>query len=97
MLNWPSRELEDVSDLPLLGRRFPLTMFIVQGALAWLEDNQDKALDELKAAKPEVAEEGFETSVSPLEGGENANSLVCNECGKKFRSHAAASFHASKT
>ena len=24
-------------------------------------------------------------------------SLVCNECGKKFRNQAAAEFHASKT
>lgn len=26
-----------------------------------------------------------------------ARSLVCNECGKKFRSQAQAEFHASKT
>lgn len=32
-----------------------------------------------------------------MQPGEEARSLVCNECGKKFRSHAQAEFHASKT
>jgi hypothetical protein len=32
-----------------------------------------------------------------LKPGEEARSLVCNECGKRFRSQAQAEFHASKT
>ena len=32
-----------------------------------------------------------------LEPGEQAMSLLCNDCGKKFRSQAQAEFHASKT
>ena len=63
----------------------------VQGALEWLEKNQDKSLDEIKAAEPE-AEEG-----PALQPGEESRSLVCNECGKKFRSQAQAEFHASKS
>lgn len=66
----------------------------VEGALEWLEKNQDKPLDEIKAAasnEPE-GEEG-----PALQPGEEARSLVCNECGKKFRSHAQAEFHASKS
>lgn len=66
----------------------------VQGALEWLEENQDKSLDEIKAAasnEPE-GEEG-----PALRPGEEPRSLVCNECGKKFRSHAQAEFHASKS
>ncbi|KAL4878570.1 hypothetical protein BJY04DRAFT_221069 [Aspergillus karnatakaensis] len=65
----------------------------LQGALEWLEQNQDKSLDEIKSAVPaEEEEEG-----PALQPGEEARSLVCNECGKKFRSHAQAEFHASKT
>ncbi|PYH95148.1 hypothetical protein BO71DRAFT_398251 [Aspergillus ellipticus CBS 707.79] len=61
----------------------------VQGALEWLEQNQDKSLEEIQEAE---SEEGPE-----LQPGEEARSLVCNECGKKFRSHAQAEFHASKS
>ncbi|KAI9751722.1 MAG: hypothetical protein M4579_005941 [Chaenotheca gracillima] len=68
----------------------------LQGALEWLEKNQDTPLDELKGGAT-----GSETdpSVEPpaLKPGEEARSLVCNECGKKFRSQAQAEFHASKT
>lgn len=63
----------------------------MQGALEWLEQNQDKSIDEIKAAAAE-GEEG-----PALQPGEEARSLVCNECGKQFRSHAQAEFHASKT
>ncbi|KAE8146697.1 hypothetical protein BDV25DRAFT_46698 [Aspergillus avenaceus] len=63
----------------------------IQGALEWLEANQDKSLEEIKEdAKGD--EEG-----PPLQPGEEARSLVCNDCGKKFRSHAQAEFHASKS
>ncbi|PYI17725.1 UBX domain protein [Aspergillus japonicus CBS 114.51] len=61
----------------------------LQGALEWLEKNQDKSLDEIK--------EDEEAEGPALAPGEEARSLVCNECGKKFRSHAQAEFHASKS
>ncbi|OQE21143.1 hypothetical protein PENSTE_c012G08185 [Penicillium steckii] len=64
----------------------------LQGALEWLEQNQDKSLDEIKAAQEAQDEEGPE-----LQPGEEARSLVCNDCGKKFRSQAQAEFHASKS
>lgn len=64
----------------------------IQGALEWLEQNQDKSLDEIKASNDAQEEEG-----PPLQPGEEARSLVCNECGKKFRSQAQAEFHASKS
>lgn len=65
----------------------------VQGALEWLEANQDKSIEEIKAAAAEQeSEEGPE-----LQPGEVPRSLVCNECGKKFRSQAQAEFHASKS
>lgn len=65
----------------------------VQGALEWLEVNQDKSLEEIKAAAAEQeSEEG-----PALQPGEVPRSLVCNECGKKFRSQAQAEFHASKS
>jgi hypothetical protein len=67
----------------------------VQGALEWLEQNQDKSLDEIKA--PVTGTSDDSTAEPELKPGEEARSLVCNECGKKFRSQAQAEFHASKT
>ncbi|RDW57140.1 uncharacterized protein DSM5745_11538 [Aspergillus mulundensis] len=64
----------------------------LQGALEWLEQNQDKSLEEITAGVEAHEEEG-----PTLKPGEEAQSLICNECGKKFRSHAQAEFHASKT
>lgn len=66
----------------------------MHGALEWLETNQDKSLEEIKAAGSQQAEE---EEGPPLQPGEEARSLVCNDCGKKFRSHAQAEFHASKS
>ncbi|KAG6037291.1 hypothetical protein E4U41_005233 [Claviceps citrina] len=75
----------------------------LQGALQWLEDNQDKSLDEIQAEEASKSqhdddEEDAETKakIAELETG-NARSLVCNECGKKFRNHDLATFHATKT
>lgn len=69
----------------------------MQQALTWLEENQDKPLEELQAAPATSAAEDEEEGAKSMPSGENAQSLVCNECGKKFRNHAQASFHASKT
>jgi len=72
----------------------------VQGALQWLEDNQDKSLDEIKAASaPKSLDEADDPNAEPpaLKEGEIARSLICNVCGKRFRSTAQAEFHASKT
>ncbi|KAJ5745403.1 hypothetical protein N7520_010585 [Penicillium odoratum] len=66
----------------------------LQGALEWLETNQDKSLEEIKAAQSQEAEDEEGPALKP---GEEARSLVCNECGKKFRSQAQAEFHASKS
>ncbi|KAF2642428.1 hypothetical protein P280DRAFT_264914 [Massarina eburnea CBS 473.64] len=66
----------------------------LQDAIDWLEKNQDTPVDDLKAAQASAA-----TSDEPpaLQPGEEAQSLVCNDCGKKFRSQAQAEWHASKT
>lgn len=71
----------------------------VQGALQWLEDNQDKSLEEIQAAAPDDDEEEDETraKIAELESGQSAKSLICNECGKRFRNHDLASYHATKT
>lgn len=77
-----------------------LTSDTVQGALNWLEETQDTPIDELKAAAAapaSAAQEEGGPSITPGAEGEAAKSLVCNECGKKFRNHDQASFHASKT
>lgn len=72
---------------------------IVQGALQWLEDNQDKSLEEVQDPAPTTTTDDNDANVEPpaLNPGEEAKSLVCNECGKRFRSTAQAEFHASKT
>ncbi|KAL4785756.1 hypothetical protein BJX76DRAFT_160367 [Aspergillus varians] len=67
----------------------------LQGALEWLEQNQDKSLEEIKSASVAADEEDGEGP--QLKPGEEARSLLCNDCGKKFRSQAQAEFHASKT
>ncbi|OJD11587.1 hypothetical protein AJ78_07673 [Emergomyces pasteurianus Ep9510] len=70
----------------------------LQGALEWLEANQDKTLDEIKASASATSQLGADADEPPaLKPGEEARSLVCNECGKRFRSQAQAEFHASKT
>ncbi|KAK2739100.1 hypothetical protein FQN57_006666 [Myotisia sp. PD_48] len=66
----------------------------LQGAVDWLEANQDKSLEEIQAPAPKPAAEDEPPELKP---GEEARSLVCNECGKRFRSQAQAEFHATKT
>ncbi|KAK4121330.1 hypothetical protein N657DRAFT_665613 [Parathielavia appendiculata] len=70
----------------------------LQQALTWLEQNQDKPLEELQSSQAATgAGEDDEQGTPSLPSGETAQSLVCNECGKKFRNRDLASFHASKT
>ncbi|KAF2035427.1 hypothetical protein EK21DRAFT_53885 [Setomelanomma holmii] len=64
----------------------------LQGAIDWLEKNQDKSVDEIKEEQADAAAEP-----PALQPGEEAKSLVCDDCGKKFRSVAQAEFHGSKT
>lgn len=71
--------------------------YIVQAALQWLEDNQDKSIDDILAASTAEAETDPSIEPAPLQEGEVAKSLKCDECGKKFRSVAQAEFHGSKT
>jgi UBX domain-containing protein 1/4 len=66
-----------------------LTCSTVQDAIDWLDTNSSKSLEDLKGST--------EDEPPALQPGETARSLVCNECGKKFRSTAQAEFHASKT
>jgi hypothetical protein len=74
-----------------------LTLQIVQGALQWLEDNQDKSMEDITATAAEDKETDPSVEPAPLKEGEVAQSLKCDECGKKFRSVAQAEFHGSKT
>lgn len=64
----------------------------LQGAIDWLDKNQEKSIDEIKAEQADAAVEP-----PALQPGEEAKSLVCDDCGKKFRSVAQAEFHGSKT
>lgn len=72
----------------------------MQGALEWLEKNQDKSLEDIQAEEKDKGaeddDEATQAKIAELETGQ-AKSMVCNECGKKFRSMNAAEFHASKT
>jgi len=75
----------------------------LNGALQWLEDNQDKSFDDIKAAddaKPTdtTGAINIATEEGQLAEGELvANSLVCDDCGKRFRNANGAQFHASKS
>ncbi|KAK0380868.1 UBA/TS-N domain-containing protein [Colletotrichum melonis] len=75
----------------------------LNGALEWLETNQDKPLEELatatEAKKDDDDDDAAEVqaNIEALENGGTAKSLVCNECGKRFRSQDTASYHATKT
>ncbi|KAI9708080.1 MAG: hypothetical protein M1820_004284 [Bogoriella megaspora] len=62
----------------------------LQGAIDWLEANQDNTVEELKAEDEAAAS-------SSAQDDSQAKSLVCQECGKKFRGTAEAEYHASKT
>lgn len=73
----------------------------MQGALQWLEDNQDKSMEEIQAAEASKAaededEDETKAQINELETGQ-ARSLTCNDCGKRFRNQDLASYHASKT
>ena len=70
---------------------------IVQGALEWLEKNQDKSFEEITAAEADSKETDPNTQADALKPGEEAKSLICNDCERKFRSQAQAEFHASKS
>lgn len=60
-------------------------------AIDWLDANADKSIDDIKA------EQQAQTAAQAAQAEEQAKSLVCNECGKKFRGTAQAEFHASKS
>ncbi|KAI1808103.1 ubiquitin-related domain-containing protein [Daldinia bambusicola] len=60
-------------------------------AMDWLEKTQDTPLEEL------IEEEQSGANVAKVDEGAVAMSLVCNECGKKFRTQGEAEFHANKS
>lgn len=64
------------------------------GAIDWLDKNANKSIEEMK-----TDEAGFEDEAGApaLAAGETAKSMICNECSKKFRSMAQATFHAEKS
>ncbi|KAB8301037.1 hypothetical protein EYC80_002960 [Monilinia laxa] len=73
----------------------------LNGALQWLEDNQDKNIEDLRtseaAAQPESDETNPNIEPAPLKEGEEAKSMVCTDCGKKFRSMLQVQAHAERT
>lgn len=68
----------------------------LQGALEWLEKNQDVPLEQLQVPD-EDDDDATAAAIKGLETGELAKSLVCDDCGKQFRTTAMAEFHASKS
>ncbi|KAI0134405.1 ubiquitin-related domain-containing protein [Xylariales sp. AK1849] len=63
----------------------------LEGAMNWLEKNQDTPIDEL------LEEENTGPSVASAGDGQVAMSILCNDCGKKFKNQELAGFHAEKT
>ncbi|KAI0143987.1 ubiquitin-related domain-containing protein [Hypoxylon sp. NC0597] len=60
-------------------------------AMDWLERTQDTPIEEL------LEEEESSANIAKVADGTVAMSLVCNECGKKFRTQGEAEFHANKS
>lgn len=60
-------------------------------AVDWLEANSEKTVEQILAEDTAAAESKAAAAA------EEARSLVCNECGKRFRGTAQAEYHASKT
>lgn len=60
-------------------------------AIDWLDKNADKSVDEITAEEAQAAEE------KSADAAAQAQSLVCNDCGKKMKGVAEAEFHASKS
>lgn len=58
-----------------------------------MEKNQDKSLEEIT----ETAEADQKVESPSQAPAEEARSLVCNECGKAFRTKEQAEFHATKS
>ena len=58
-------------------------------AIDWLDKNADKTLEDLK--EEDKPQEGMP------EADAQAKSMVCNDCGKKFRGMAQAQWHAEKS
>jgi hypothetical protein len=88
-------DLDQLVDMGFLKDRAELAVKAtggLQGAIDWLEKNEEKSIDEIKAEQADAAEEP-----PALQPGEVAKSLVCDECGKKFRSVAQAEFHGTKS
>ncbi|SMQ55960.1 unnamed protein product [Zymoseptoria tritici ST99CH_1A5] len=63
-------------------------------AIDWLDKNANKSLSEMQADDAGYEDEA---GAPALSAGEKAASMLCNECGKKFRSMAQAQFHAEKS
>lgn len=63
----------------------------VADAIDWIDANSSKSIEDLKAEKESAAQ------AKAAQEAEEAKSLVCNECGKKFKGTSQAEFHASKS
>ena len=67
-------------------------------AIDWLDKNANKSLSDLQAEDAAADAADDKANDNPaLEAGEVARSMVCNDCGKKFRGMSQAQFHAEKS
>ncbi|KAH9881327.1 hypothetical protein IAQ61_000050 [Plenodomus lingam] len=107
--NMPS-DLDQLVDMGFDRERATIALTVsgnLSGAIDWLDKNQEKSLDEIKAQRASassaassapVAVDAFASEEAPaLSAGEEAKSLVCDDCGRKLRSTTQAEWHASKT
>ena len=66
--------------------------------MEWLEQMQDRSLEEIAKLDADTAGDNDPNAEPPaLKPGEVPRSLVCSDCGKRFRSEAQAGFHAEKS
>jgi hypothetical protein len=91
----------------VLRTRLPAKRHKVMSAIEWLDKMQDKSMEEL-SANAAAADKGkaaadvdddmdeIQAKIAAIEDGVAAKSLVCNECGKRFKNSDLATFHANK-
>lgn len=89
-----SSDLESLKDMGFDPERAELALSKsgnLTSAIDWLDKNADTPLEELRAANT------ADNDNPALQEGEVPRSMVCNDCGKKFRGMSQAQFHAEKS
>ncbi|GAB7361408.1 hypothetical protein MBLNU230_g1464t1 [Neophaeotheca triangularis] len=95
-----SSDLDNLKDMGFDPERSELALKKsgnLTSAIDWLDKNADKTIEDLRAETANTTTTTSSDDNPALEAGEVPRSMVCNECGKKFRGMSQAQFHAEKS